>query len=636
MSATAMHVAYLLAGAPVALPLAGAALTAGLRKWLSRTVADLLGITVAALALAVDALLLYSALQGGFVAWFGNWFPRGSMVVGIGFVVEPVGAGMAVLAALLTLLALIFSWKEVGSGANYFQPLMLVFLAAMSGFVLTSDIFNLFVFFELMSTAAFALCGLKTAEPAPLQGAFNFAVTNTIAAFLVLSGVGILYAMTGALNMAQIGLALGTRHDPLVLFACTLLTCGFLVKGAIVPFHLWLPDAHAVAPTPVCVLFSGLMVELGLFAVMRLQSVVFGETFISHPSALRNILASFAIATVLLGSVMCYAEHHLKRLLAFSTISHAGLMLLAFSTGGATAVAAMLTYLLAHAFIKSSLFFTSGMMLHRFRSISERVLFRRGRGCWWTAALWFLGGAGLAATPPLMMFIGEAGATHRTESLGFHGVSWIFLFGGAMTAAAVFRVGMHVFFGWGEEPITDRAADIGELPETKDKPRPEFYHLFSSRSALARGRWPNLLAGLAPGTSGRICSGRQSGCLRPHAVHRTCSSPAQFRLERGFDGLCRARSAGLRTGVSARTHLRLSRNARALVASGRVPRRRHSAFARHAEWPAGRLCRLADSRPGDVRGSRFGFPAAMKGRQVSDSPASAFLALMVLSGSILL
>lgn len=478
MSATAMHVAYLLAGAPVALPLAGAALTAGLRKWLSRTVADLLGITVAALALAVDALLLYSALQGGFVAWFGNWFPRGSMVVGIGFVVEPVGAGMAVLAALLTLLALIFSWKEVGSGANYFQPLMLVFLAAMSGFVLTSDIFNLFVFFELMSTAAFALCGLKTAEPAPLQGAFNFAVTNTIAAFLVLSGVGILYAMTGALNMAQIGLALGTRHDPLVLFACTLLTCGFLVKGAIVPFHLWLPDAHAVAPTPVCVLFSGLMVELGLFAVMRLQSVVFGETFISHPSALRNILASFAIATVLLGSVMCYAEHHLKRLLAFSTISHAGLMLLAFSTGGATAVAAMLTYLLAHAFIKSSLFFTSGMMLHRFRSISERVLFRRGRGCWWTAALWFLGGAGLAATPPLMMFIGEAGATHRAESLGFHGVSWIFLFGGAMTAAAVFRVGMHVFFGWGEEPITDRAADVGELPETKDKPRPEFYHFF--------------------------------------------------------------------------------------------------------------------------------------------------------------
>ena len=88
-----------------------------------------------------------------------------------------------------------------------------------------------------------------------------------------------LYAVTGALNMAQIGLALGARHDPLVLFAFTLLTCGFFIKAAIAPFHFWLPDAHAVAPTPVCVLFSGLMVELGLYAVVRLKSVIFQQTF---------------------------------------------------------------------------------------------------------------------------------------------------------------------------------------------------------------------------------------------------------------------------------------------------------------------------------------------------------------------
>src|SRR6202012_1386070 len=154
----------------------------------------------------------------------------------------------------LTLLSLIFSWRLVESGSNHFQPLMLIFLAAMCGVSLTVDIFNLFVFFELMSTVAFALCGLKIDEPAPLQGSFNFAVTNTIAAFLVLTGIALLYSITGALNMAQSGLAIGMRHDPLVLFAFTLLTCGFFIKAAIVPFHLWLPDAHAVAPTPVCVL----------------------------------------------------------------------------------------------------------------------------------------------------------------------------------------------------------------------------------------------------------------------------------------------------------------------------------------------------------------------------------------------
>ena len=365
------------------------------------------GILFAAVTLVLCSLLLVHATHGTTVYWFGNWYPRGSMVLGIGFVVDTIGAGLATLAALLTFLALLFSWRFIDSGSNHFQPLMLVFLAAMCGFSLTGDLFNLFVFFELMSTAAFALCGLKTAEPAPLQGSFNFAVTNTIAAFLILTGIALLYAMTGALNMAQIGLALGARHDPLVLFAFTLLTCGFLIKGAIVPFHLWLPDAHAVAPTPVCVLFSGLMVELGLYAVVRLHSVIFAEALASHSSRLRWILILFAATSVVISGLMCYSEHHLKRLLAFSTVCHASLMLLAFAMLGPLAIAAMLTYLLGHALIKSGLFFVSGMMLHRLRSINERILFGKGVKLRWTAGLWFLGAIGLAAAPPFSLMLGE-------------------------------------------------------------------------------------------------------------------------------------------------------------------------------------------------------------------------------------
>jgi multicomponent Na+:H+ antiporter subunit D len=307
---------------PVVVPMLGAATLAATRKWLSRAAADSLAIVFAGLTLAMAAVLLHGASHTPGVYWFGNWFPRGTVVLGIGFAVDPISAGLAVLASTLTLLALIFSWRLVDSGSNHFQPLMLVFLAAMCGFSLTVDLFNLFVFFELMSTAAFALCGLKTSEPAPLQGAFNFAVTNTVAAFLVLTGIALLYAVTGALNMAQIGYAIGTRHDPLVLFAFTLLFCGFSVKAAIVPFHLWLPDAHAVAPTPVCVLFSGLMVELGLFAIARLHFLVFGHTFVTHQVALGSLVAALGSITVVLGGIMCYAEHHLKRMLAFSTDAH--------------------------------------------------------------------------------------------------------------------------------------------------------------------------------------------------------------------------------------------------------------------------------------------------------------------------
>ncbi len=467
----------LLTPLPVAVPLLGAASLAALRKVLNRAAADGLATIIAAATLGITATLLVHSTYGATVYWFGNWFPRGSMVLGISFVVEPIGAGLATLAALLTTLALLFSWRFVDCGGNHLQPLLLIFMAAMCGFSLTGDLFNLFVFFELMSTAAFALCGLKTEEPAPLQGAFNFAVTNTIAAFMVLTGIALLYAVTGALNMAQIGLLIGTRHDPLVLFALTLLTCGFLVKAAIVPFHLWLPDAHAVAPTPVCVLFSGLMVELGLYAVLRLHSVIFAQSIASHASALRMLLLTFGAVTTLVGGVMCYAEHHLKRLLAFSTICHAGMMLMAMAIGGRLAVAAMLTYILGHALVKSGLFFTSGILLHRLRSISERTLFRRGMKLPWIALLWFLGGAGLAAAPGFCTMLAEAGVARAEEQAGLHGISYLFMVGGLLTGAAVFRVGMHTFLGWGEQPLTDRAAEIGELPETGPEEQRLFWWL---------------------------------------------------------------------------------------------------------------------------------------------------------------
>lgn len=459
----------LLAPLPVVVPLIAAATLAAFRQRLSRAAADSIGIVAASIHLLVCSVLLRRAMHATTVAWFGGWYPRGHQVIGIGFFIDPAAAGLATLASFLTLLALVFAWRFIDAGANHFHPLMMIFLAAMSGFALTGDLFNMFVFFELMSTAAFALCGLKSQEAAPLQGAFNFAVTNTIAAFMVLTGIGLLYAVTGALNLAQLGAALGTRHDPLVLFAATLLTCGFFIKGAIVPFHFWLPDAHAVAPTPVCVLFSGLMVELGLYAVLRLHAVVFAQTFAAHGERVRAILLAFAVLTVVLGGVMCYAEHHLKRLLAFSTISHAGLMLAALALHTPLAVGALLLYVLAHALVKSSLFFSTGILLHRLRTVSEPRLFGRGRSLRYTGVLWFLGAAGLAGAPPFATMLGAGLAGEAAEPLRLGWLPYLFVAGGTLTSAAVLRAGMHIFLGWGSAPISDQSAQVDELPETGEQ-----------------------------------------------------------------------------------------------------------------------------------------------------------------------
>lgn len=452
---------------PVVVPLLTAAVLAGLRRWLSRAAADAIGIAAAAANLCVCLSLLRMTERETIVYWFGNWHPRGAMVLGITFAIDPVAAGLATLASLLTLLAMVFSWKHVDAGANHFQPLMMIFLAGMCGFCLTGDLFNLFVFFELMSTAAFALCGLKTQEPAPLQGAFNFAVTNTIAAFLALTGIAMLYAVTGALNMAQIGLQIAGRHDPLVLFCWTLLVCGFLVKAAVVPFQFWLADAHSVAPTPVCVLFSGLMVELGLYAVLRLHAVVFQAALAPHAARLRVILLFVGMLTVVVGGVMCYAEHYLKRMLAFSTICHSGLMLCAIAVQGGVAIAGFVAYMVAHAMVKAGLFFCSGMLLHRLRTMSEPKLFGRGKPLKWTAVLWFLGALGLAGAPVFATVWGEALTSQAGEKVGVAWISWVFLLGGALTGAAVLRAGMRIFLGWGDGTITDEVADVDELPETE-------------------------------------------------------------------------------------------------------------------------------------------------------------------------
>lgn len=462
---------HVLPALPVACPLIAAALLAGLRRWLPRLVID----GVAAFTTLLNVLfcldLLHLSASHNIVYWFGNWFPRGRMALGIGFSIDPIGASLAALASFLTLLGIIYSWCNMESGRNYFQPLMLIFLAAMSGFVLTADLFNLFVFFELMSTAAFALCGLKVLEPEPLQGAFNFAITNTIGAFFVLTGIAFLYGATGALNLAQIGAELGARHDALVTTACLFIVGGFFVKAAIVPFHFWLPDAHSVAPTPASVLFSGIMVELGLYAVLRILVTLFGSSFLLGSLPLKSTFAVMGAATALWGGMMCFAEHHLKRILAFSTISHVGLMLLAISIGSAQAVAGWFIYLLGHGLVKSSLFFTAGILLHRFRTISEPALFGRARSLRIAAVLWFVGGCALAALPPFATSLGEGMITDSTDGwlkFLFHG---LFLFSGVFTGGAVLRVFVRVFLGWGDRGPQDRSSSLDEAPETDDNYR---------------------------------------------------------------------------------------------------------------------------------------------------------------------
>ena len=239
-----------LAPVAVAIPLVSAAMLVAVTAMVPRPVVDVLACAASIACVVLCALVLDDASDGTLVHWFGGWTPRGGTALGISFAIDSIGAGLALFASVLFLAAFVFCWRYFVVIGPLFHSLMLVFLAAMLGFSYTGDLFNLFVFFELLSVAAYALVAYDIEEEGPLQGALNFAVTNSIGAFLILMGIGLLYGRTGALNMAQIGEALaGQPADGLVVVAFTLMAVGFFVKAAVVPFHFWLADAYSVAPT---------------------------------------------------------------------------------------------------------------------------------------------------------------------------------------------------------------------------------------------------------------------------------------------------------------------------------------------------------------------------------------------------
>lgn len=457
------------------LPFAAAALTVITSPILTRRVSDLIAIFSVISAALLTAASLPSLSSAPDVYWFGNWMPRASNAIGICFFMDMFGTCTALMAPVLGFAAFVFSWRYFKEVKNFYHTLMLVFIGAMMAFSLSGDLFTMFVFFELMGVTAYALTAYKM-EESPLEGGFNFAVTNSIGAFFILAGIALLYGRTGALNLAQIGRALAAAPpDGLVIAAFTLVISGFFTKAAIFPFHFWLADAHAVAPTPACIMLSGIMVEIGIYAVARVYWTVFSGAFDfvgdSGPASVRFTMATLGSITAILGGVMCFLQRHLKLLLAFSSISHMGILLAGIALLTPAGMAGTGIYLISHGFVKGSLFASAGIILHLFANVDELQLRGRGRRFPLTGLIFTLGGLALAGLPMFGLYLGKGIIDAEAARLDFGWLPFVFFISSALTGGAVLRASARIFLGWGpmRSGIEKHSPHDKESPETQRK-----------------------------------------------------------------------------------------------------------------------------------------------------------------------
>jgi multicomponent Na+:H+ antiporter subunit D len=455
----------------VVVPLLAAALTAALDHVTPAPVRGALVVGAAFATTVLAFLLLWHAEGHEVVHWFGGWKPQHGVALGIDFAVGPLAAGMCAVIGTVVTLALLYALTFLREMPALFGALMLIALGAMCGFAMSGDLFNLFVWLELMGVAAYALTGFQVERLGPVQGAVNFAITNSLGGYLLAIGIALIYARTGALNLAQVGqtLAHGSAGG-LVIVAMTLLFCGFLIKGAVVPFHLWAADAYAVAPTPVCAVLGGVMTDIGLIGIARLYWTVFAVPFAGHAAG--DVFLWLGIVTAVLAGTMAFLQRHLKRMLAYSVVCHIGIMLAGIGLLDSKGLAGVELMFLAHALLTAGLFFVAGILHSDHGLIDELHLQGRGRGCWVPAAAWFAGTVGLIGAPYLGIYLGHSLIDDGATELGRSWVLPLLWLGSALAGAALLRAGARIFLDWGDHEDELLGDAIEEDPLERNVLRP--------------------------------------------------------------------------------------------------------------------------------------------------------------------
>lgn len=417
--------------------------------------------TLLSLASAVAALAMVLD-RGDWRYRLGGWAPPW----GIEYVVDPLSGLIAVLVALLAALVALYAGPHLRSypvlRGTAFDSLFLLLTSGLLGITLTGDLFNLYVFLEISSIAAYAL--LASGGDRAVVAAFRYLLVGTIAASFYLLGLGYLYALTGTLNMADLAVRLAAvPPGSATTVGMVLIIVGLAVKMAVFPLHGWMPDAYTYAPPPVTMFIAAVMSKVSAYALIRLLFFVLppGDAL----ETARAVLSWVAVGGVLAGSLLALAQTDVRRMLAYSSIGQMGYVVLGVAIGNAAALTGALLHVVGHAVAKGCLFGAIGSLPRHTVQAEISGLAGASRRSPLTMAAFTVAALSLIGVPPTAGFFSK---WHLLRG-ALDAESWVFatvlLVSSLMSAVYFFRVIEQIYFA--EDPA---APD----PHPSETPRPSW------------------------------------------------------------------------------------------------------------------------------------------------------------------
>jgi len=351
------------------------------------------------------------------------------------------------------------------------QPLFytawLLALAGLAGIVVSADAFNIFVFMEISSLASYILVAGGPDRRA-LPAVFKYLVMGTIGATFYLIGVGLVYMMTGTLNLADMELRIHEVADQRpILVAAGFITVGLALKAAVFPLHVWLPNAYTFAPHAVTAFLAACATKVALYVLMRFDFIVFQQNLAGHEVQFAAFLMPLAVLAILVGSAVALFERNLKRLLAYSSVAQIGYILLGASMVSVAGLSAGILHMFNHAFAKGALFLAVMCLATRFAGLDLDRLAGAARTMPWTMAALVLAGLSLIGVPGTAGFVSKWYLVTAALNEGLPGLLLVAVVvaGSLMAVVYVWRI---VEAAWFATPAANEevpgAAVTGEAP----------------------------------------------------------------------------------------------------------------------------------------------------------------------------